>query len=321
MKKIYRILALFIVICLAFSLAACGKKDSKDDKKIVIGYSTIAYSIAVLPQFMYSNLESGCAERGWDFLPLAAEGDPMLQGEQVKQLVQQEPDFIVLFPADPELAVDWVKDIADAGIPCVALHVDVADSVKQHVTAYVGINNYKMASDIAMAIIAQYGADAAINIVEIGGVPVQTDYIQRVAGFDDTIRANSNYNILGLDWAFSSRADAQAIMENYISTYGNQIDVLMGFDDDLTLGGVNALQAAGMTDVGVYSVTGQNEAIAAIKDGKMTLSAYFSCANAISEVFRCLDAMVAGNAVSEYYHYIDTPFITSSNASQFENEF
>lgn len=321
MKKLVRILTLILVISLVFSLAACDKKPKQEDKKITIGYSTIAYAIAVLPQFMYSNLEKGCADRGWEFLPLAAEGDPMLQGEQVKQLVQQEPDFIVLFPADPELAVDWVNDIAAAGIPCIALHVDVAESVRQHVTAYVGIDNYKMASDIAMAIINDYGADADINIVEIGGVPVQTDYIQRVAGFDDTIKANSNFNILGLEWAFSSRAEAQGIMENYISAHGDQINVLMGFDDDLTLGGVNALQAAGMTDVGVYSITGQNEAIAAIKEGKMTLSAYFSCATAIEEVFKCLDTLAAGNTVSEYFHYINTPFITAANADQFKNEF
>jgi len=322
MKRTSRILAVLIAVALVFSLTSCNKASStKPDKQIVIGYSTIAYSIAVLPQFMYSNLEKGCADRGWKFLPLAAEGDPMLQGEQVKQLIQQDPDYIVLFPADPELAVDWVNNIAAANIPCVALHVDVSDSVHDKVSAYVGINNYKMASDIAMAIINHYGADAGINIVEIGGVPVQTDYIQRVAGFDDTIKANSNFNILGLDWAYSSRADAQGIMENFISTYGKQINVLMGFDDDLTLGGVNALQAAGMTDVGVYSITGQNEAIQAIKDGKMTLSAYFSCATAVDEVFKILETLVAGNKVTDYYHYIDTPFITADNADSFTNEF
>ena len=322
MKKIFRALSLILVICLAFSLTACSKKDTKQEaKQITIGYSAIAYSIAVLPQYMYSNLQKGCEDRGWNFLPLVAEGDPQLQGEQITQLIQQDPDYIVMFPADPDMAIDWVKEISDAGIPCIALHVDVAESARPNVTAYVGPDNYKVASDIAMAIINQYGADAGINIVEIGGVPVQTDYIQRVAGFDDTIKANSNFNILGLDWAWSSRADAQGIMENFISTYGNQINVLMGFDDDLTLGGVNALQAAGMTDVGVYSITGQNEAITAIKDGTMTLSAYFSCATAIDEVLKCLDTLVAGNTVSEYFHYIDMPFITAANADQFHNEF
>jgi len=321
MKKIIRGLSLLTVIALLFILAACGNGGSKADDKIVIGYSTIAHNIAVLPQFMYSNLEKGCAERGWDLLLLAAEGDPMLQGEQVKQLIQQEPDFIVLFPADPMLAIDWVNDIAEAGIPCIALHVDVDESVRQHVSAYVGINNYQMASDIAMEIIRHYGANAEINIVQIGGVPVQTDYIQRVAGFTDTINANSNFNILGIEWAFSSRADAQGFMENYISTYGDSINVLMGYDDDLTLGGVNALQAAGMTDVRVYSITGQNEAIAAIKDGKMTLSAYFSCADAIAEVFRCLDDLVAGKPIDNYFRFIKTPFITIDNAHQFQNEF
>ncbi len=349
MKKI---LALLLAMAMVFGMVACGASeeasvaseaaastaastaasvaeevaanpDRNGDGTVTIAYSAIAYSIAVLPQYLYSNLEATCKERGWEFVPLAAEGDAMLQGEQVNQLVQQDPDYFVLFPADPALAVDWVQAIGDAGIPCITLHTDVAanedGTPNANVAAYCGPDNVAMAADIAKTLIEKHGADAGLKIVEIGGVPVQSDYIQRVAGFDEYIKANSNYEILGIEWAFSSRADAQGYMESFIGTYGDEIDVLMGFDDDLTLGGVNALQEAGMTDVEVYSITGQKEAMTAVQDGKMTLTAFYSTAAAVADVFSVIDQLSAGET-PEYYHYTATPHVTSENVAEYASQ-
>lgn len=330
MKNVKKLIALLLALSLIFALAACGGSDEggseealaadrNGDGTVTIAYSAIAYNIALLPQYLYSNLEQTCSERGWEFTPLAAEGDAMLQGEQVDTLIQQDPDYFVLFPADPALAVDWVKNIADAGIPCITLHTDVAADGQEYVEAYCGPNNYTMAENIAKALVEKHGADAGLKIVEIGGVPVQSDYIERVAGFDTYITENTNYEILGLEWAYSSRADAQTIMENFISTYGDGIDVLMGFDDDLTLGGVNALQAAKMTDVEVYSITGQKDAVQAISDGKMTLTSFYSTADTVAEVFRIIDALAAGESV-DYFHYTNVPHITQDNAGDYTDK-
>ena len=344
MKKI---LALLLAMAMVFGMVACGTSegsaaseaaastassvaaevaanpDRNGDGTVTVAYSAIAYSIAVLPQYLYSNLEATCKERGWDFVPLAAEGDAVLQGEQVNQLIQQDPDYFVLFPADPALAVDWVQAIGDAGIPCITLHTDVAanedGTPNANVAAYCGPDNKTMAADIAKALIEKHGADAGLKIVEIGGVPVQSDYIDRVAGFDEYIKANSNYEILGIEWAFSSRADAQSYMESFIGTYGDEIDVLMGFDDDLTLGGVNALQEAGMTDVEVYSITGQKEAMTAVQDGKMTLTAFYSTATVVADVFSVIDQLSAGET-PEYYHYTVTPHVTSENIGEYASQ-
>jgi ABC-type sugar transport system substrate-binding protein len=300
--------------------AATAPADRNGDGKVVIGYSSIAYSIAVLPQYIFAGLEADCKTRGWELQHLSAEGDAMLQGEQISQLIQQDLDYLVVFPADPMLAVDWMKEVSEAGIPAVMIHTDVAEVGREYAKAYCGPDNYAMAESLAKAVVEKYGADAGIGIVEIGGVPVQSDYIERVAGFDDYIKANSNFKVLGLEWAYSNRADAQSYMENFISTYGNQINVLMGFDDDLTLGGVNALQAAGMTDVGVYSITGQKEAIQAIKDGKMTMTAYYSTAATAQNALKCIDDLAAGKTI-EYFHYTDVPLITKENADKYEGEF
>lgn len=341
MKKM---IALLLALAMAFALAACGTADDEPagsdagtpgvedsvnydrngDGEVVVAYSCIAYSIAILPQYLYSNLKDTCDARGWTFISLAAEGDAMLQGEQVSQLVQQDPDYFVLFPADPALAEDWVQEIGDAGIPCVTVHTDAADNTdgngNSNVLGYCGPNNYQMAYDLGMALIEANGADAGLKIVEIGGLAVQSDYIERVQGFADAIAEHSNYEILGIEWAGSSRADAQTYMENFIGTYGDEIDVLMGFDDDLTLGGVNALQEANMTDVQVYSITGQIEAMEAIQNGTMTCTAFYTTANEIADVFAIIDAYAAGEDIGAYAHDTLVINVTSENVADYADQ-
>lgn len=323
MKKI---VALLLALVMVFSLAACGNSagnkessepaDRNGDGKVTIAYSAIAYSIAVLPQYLYANIEKECKERGWEFISLAAEGDAVLQGEQVSQLVQQDPDYFLLMPADPALAVDWVAEINDAGIPCITVHTDVNDQVA---AAHCGPDNYAMAEALAKALVEKHGPDAGLKIVEIGGVPVQSDFILRVSGFDTYIKENTNYEILGIEWAFTNRADAQGYMENFISTYGDEIDVLMGFDDDLTLGGINALQAANMTDVEVYSITGQKEAMAAVEAGTMTMTAFYSTALTASNAFDCIEKLAAGEQI-EYFHYTNVPNVTIENVAEYKDQ-
>lgn len=319
MKKI---IALILVIAMAFTLVACASGDSKksDDEPITIAVSTIAYSIAILPTYLMDSLQELCEAEGWNFEMLAAEGDAELQGEQVSTLISKKPDYLVILPADPTLAIDWCQEAADADIPAIAIHVDVDESCHgETCVAYCGNNNEAIAQQMFDYIAEKNGADANMNIVEIGGVPVQADYITRTETFNSNL--GNGYTQLGdIAWAYSSRADATTYMENFISSYGDQIDILVGFDDDLTLGGVNALQEKGMTDVQVYSITGQIEALQAIKDGKMTATVFTPTAAMAEKAVAVIKALEAGETV-DYYQYIETPMVDASNVDQFEGEF
>ncbi len=319
MKKI---IALILVLAMAFGLVACSSGEAKtDDEPITVAVSTIAYSIAVLPTYLLDSLKELCEAEGWNFEMLAAEGDAELQGEQISTLISKNPDYLVLFPADPTLAIDWCQEAADADIPTIAIHVDVDESCKGTTcVAYCGNDNAAIANQLFEYISEKNGADAAMNIVEIGGVPVQADYITRTETFNANLEG-TNYTQLGdIAWAYSSRADATTYMENFISSYGDQIDILVGFDDDLTLGGVNALQEKGMTDVQVYSITGQIEALQAIKDGKMTATVFTPTAAMAEKAVEVIKALEAGEEV-EYYQYIETPIVDASNVDQYEGEF
>ncbi len=314
MKKI---ISLILALAMVFTLCACGGGSAKDEE-VTIAVSTIAYSIAVLPKVLIDNLQTLCDERGWTMELLAAEGDAMLQGEQISTLVAKDPDYLVIFPADPTLAIDWCQEAADNDVPTICMHVDVDASCKTDGTcvAYCGIDNQAVATSIYNYMVEKNGDDAQMGIVEIGGVPVQADYIVRTGTFNDAI-AGSGYTQLGdIAWAYSSRADAQTAMENFIGSWGDQIDILVGFDDDLTMGGVNALQAAGMTDVQVYSITGQKEAMTAIQEGKMTMTVFTPTMKIAEKVVGVIEALEAGETV-DYYQYIDAPIVDASNVADY----
>ena len=327
-----RLISLLLALVMVLCLCACGGTTEEpaapaegeaaaapaDGEPITVAVSTIAYSIAVLPQVLIDNLEAKCDANGWEFELLAAEGDAMLQGEQISTLISKEPDYLVIFPADPTLAIDWCQEAYDNDVPVICMHVDVDESCKDSGTcvAYCGIDNTAVATSIYNYMVEKNGTDAAMNIVEIGGVPVQADYIVRTETFNNAI-AGSSYTQLGdIAWAYSSRADAQTAMENFIGSYGDQINILVGFDDDLTMGGVNALQEAGMTDVQVYSITGQKEAMQAIQDGKMTMTVFTSTAAMAQKVVDTISALEAGETV-DYYQYIDAPIVDASNVAEY----
>ena len=109
-------------------------------------------------------------------------------------------------------------------------------------------------------------------MVQISGVPFLKDYQLREAGFK-TAMADSNYNLYEPDYAFSSRTDAKSAMEQHIQADGDKINIVIGYDDDLTMGAVDAIQEANLGDkIKVYSFTGQNDAIQAVKDGKLEMT-------------------------------------------------
>ena len=228
-------------------------------------------SIAPWAKAMNVNVEKECKAKGWDVISLSAEGDMQKQTEQVNTLITKKVDLIILFAGDNKISIDWVKKIRNAGIPCIMVALNVDPVGRQYVNAFVGPDQEAMTKKIADYIIKKHGADANLTIVSISGVPVQYDYIVRLKGFKDGI-AKTKYKFIGPEYAYSSRADAQKFMETYISVYGKKINVLMGFDDDLTLGGIAAIEEAGLKGIEVYSITGQNEAIKAVKDGKIEMT-------------------------------------------------
>lgn len=113
-----------------------------------------------------------------------------------------------------------------------------------------------------------------INIVILEGTVGSSAAVGRSKGFNEAFEASpnkANYKILASQTGDFTRQKGQEVMESFLKTYGNQIDVLFSQNDDMALGAIQAIEAAGMKPgkdiiiVGADAVKGMFQAII---DGK-----------------------------------------------------
>ena len=109
----------------------------------------------------------------------------------------------------------------------------------------------------------------------------------------------------------------ESFMEQHIQADGDAIDAVMGYDDDLTMGAVAAIQEAGLGDqIKVYSLTGQNDAIQAVADGQLQLTVMNRADDIAAETCVAMyEYLTTGS--TEYYHYTNLTFITPDNVNDY----
>lgn len=326
MKNLRKLLAFALALCMVLAFAACSSStDTKADdiaavsadglKGKTIGYVTIS-SAAPWGGRIDSTLAQLVPEAGATYRNLDAQTDTAKVAEYCQQMIDAGVDALIIFGGDPSANVDIVKSAADAGIAVFMAALDVAEDGRQYVEACVGPDQEQMCYEIGQYIIKQNGADAGLKVVQISGVPFLDDYIQREAGFKRAME-ETNYNVLEADYAFSSRSNAKSFMENHITAEGDSINIVMGFDDDLTMGAVAAIEEAGLTDsIKVYSLTGQNDAIQAVADGKMELTVMNRADGIAAELINAMNEYFT-TGETEYYHYTDLTYIDASNVNDY----
>ena len=280
-----------------------------------IGYVTIN-SASPWSGCIDSALGQLVQDAGATYRNLDAQTDTAKVAEYCQQMIDANVDALVIFGGDPAANSDIAKTADEAGIPVFMAALDVSENGKQYVKACVGPDQEQMCYEIGQYIIEQNGADAGCKVVQISGVPFLDDYIQREAGFARAMK-DTNYELMEPDYAYSSRSDAKTFMENHIQAEGDSIDIVMGYDDDLTMGAVAAIEEAGLTDkIKVYSLTGQNDAIQAVADGKLELTV-MNRADAIAKELTVAMAEVFTNGTTEYYHYTELTYITKDNVNDY----
>lgn len=285
---------------------------------LTIGYVTINSS-APWGGLVGTNFEAYAEACGATVNVLDANTDSDVVTQYCEQFIAEGVDALVVFGGDPSAMSEVAIEASDAGIPMFLCALDADEETEGYddVTAMIGPDQYDICADIAAYIVDTLGTDEEYNVFEINGVPFLQDYIDRTAGFEDYMADYSNFTLVDIQDAYSDRTEAKSFTENWITAYGDDVDIIMGYDDDLTMGAVQAIEEAGMTgEVLVYSMTGQADAIQAIIDGQMECT-----------VMNRTDSIAAGTvtAIAEYFETGSTDriqrceyyFITADNAEEY----
>ena len=114
-----------------------------------------------------------------------------------------------------------------------------------------------------------------VNIVELQGTVGSAPAIDRKKGFEEIIKADPRYKIIRSQTGDFTRAKGKEVMEAFLKAEGKKINVLYAHNDDMAIGGIQAIEEAGLAPgkdilvIGVDAVKGAFEAMIA---GKMNVT-------------------------------------------------
>lgn len=192
--------------------------------------------------------------------------DPNVQNDQFDTMIVQNYDAIIFVPIDIQAGSLPVEKAIAAGIPVIGSNTRVNTD---KLTAYIGNNDV-----IAGEMQTQYVVDRLNgkgNIVAIEGPIGQSAQIERRKGMQNVLAKYPDIKLLDMKPGNWSRAEALALMENWLTAFPGQINGVIGQNDDLGLGAIQAIKAAGLKvgDFAVSGVDGINDAFAAAKTGEL----------------------------------------------------
>ncbi len=177
-----------------------------------------------------------------DFV-LATASDAAEQVSDIEDMVAtRNIDALVVLPFESDPLTGPVKSVADAGT-----WVTVVDrGLSQE-----GIEDLYVAGDNPGfgRVSGEYMAgrlDEGAQIVALRGIPTTIDN-ERVAGFEQAIEG-SGIEVLEMEHGNWNRDDSFEVMQDFLSKY-DQIDAVWAADDDMAVGVLAAIEAAGREDV------------------------------------------------------------------------
>lgn len=192
--------------------------------------------------------------------------DALVQQEQFETMITQGYDAIIFVPIDIEAGAAAVQAAADAGIPVFGSNTRVNSEL---LNAYVGSDDVQSGYMEAKHVLDKIGCKG--NVVVIEGPIGQSAQIQRLEGNEKALAECPDVKVVEQQTANWSRAEAQTLMENWLTAHPEGIQGVIGQNDEMALGAIEAIKAAGMKvdDFAIAGIDGVTDALNAVKAGEM----------------------------------------------------
>ena len=256
MKKF---LSIIMTLMLSSSLlVGCSAKDD--------GVQKIGLILSTLDNPFFVDLKTGIEKKanelGYDVVVLDSQNDPAKEVSNMEDLTIKNVDVVLLNPVDSDSAIASVMIANGSNLPVITVdRVANGGEVVSHIASDNAAGG-KMAADY---LIEQLGGKG--KIVELEGIAGSSATRDRGQGFEDGIK-NSDFDLIAKQSADFDRTKGLSVMENIIQSKG-EIDAVFAQNDEMALGALKALEVAKMNEVLVVGFDATDDAVEAVKNGKM----------------------------------------------------
>lgn len=192
--------------------------------------------------------------------------DASVQLNQFETMATQGFDAIIFVPIDIEAGAAAVEVAAKSNIPVIGSNTRV-NSDKLY--SYIGSNDVESGYMEAEAVINAMGGSG--NVVIIEGPIGQSAQIERREGNLKSIAEHSGVTVLEMKTANWSRAEAMSLMENWLSAHPGEINGVIGQNDEMALGAIQAIKDAGLdiSNFPTAGIDGVTDALTGVKNDEM----------------------------------------------------
>ena len=301
---------LLLALTTVFMVAGCGGDNSD---KVSNPDGVIAYAahekMSGIPEKLFNGVKTKSEAAGWQFVNEIADGNANLQLDQVNKMVDDKAAAIVIVAQNGDSIVPAVKRANEA------TNRDINGGVFTNV-----VNNERQAGELQADYMAAHLPQNA-KIVYIKGDMTIAAGVDRYEGFKEAIKAKRpDVEIIASnstgDWS-----EAQGIRELslWLGMYP-QIDGVASANDDMAIGAIKAMKAAGRFNdsVIVCGVDSNDNALASIAAGEMKMTVKQDADKIVETIMGLLQQVKQGQSPEKGNVLVPMIAITKDNLSQYK---
>ena len=254
----------------AFTAAALTASLSFAADKITVGFAQVGAESAWRTANTKS-IKDEAAARGIDLKFSDAQQKQENQIKAVRSFIAQRVNVIVLAPVIEAGFEPVLKEAKRAHIPVILSDRRVKVSDDSLYVTFIGADFIEEGRRAGEAMAKITGGKA--TIAELDGTPGAAPANDRKKGFEEAIAKYPDMKVVMEQTGDFTRAKGKEVMEAFLkSPDGKNITALYAHNDDMALGAIQAIEAAGLkpgTDVKIVSVDGVKSAFEAMAAGKL----------------------------------------------------
>ncbi|MEO8095849.1 MAG: ABC transporter substrate-binding protein [Pseudolysinimonas sp.] len=269
MKKL--ISGIAVVGALALTLTGCagGAGGAADDGIITVGFAQTGSESGWRAANTASMKAAFSEDNGFKLVFNAADNKIEAQIAAVRSFINQGVDAIVVAPIVEDGWDDVLNEAKQAGIP-VILEDRTVTSSEDLYSSWVGLD-FKKEGVTAGTWAAETFGSTPTNMVVLEGTTGSAPANDRAEGFAEAIKGSAITTLDSQTGNFT-RADGKTVMEGFLQKYGSDIDLVYAHNDDMALGAIDAIEAAGLVpgkDIQIVSIDAVKDGLQALIDGKI----------------------------------------------------
>ncbi|MEH3034009.1 MAG: ABC transporter substrate-binding protein [Aeromicrobium erythreum] len=266
------------VAALATSLAACGSSGSSggnDDGKLTMGFAQVGAESGWRTANTKSIQETAKAE-GVNLKFSDAQQKQENQIKAIRSYIQQKVDVIAFSPV---VETGWdavLQEAKRAKIPVILTDRAVDSKDDSLYVTFLGSDFVEEGEKAGQWLVdnaqdADVNKDGKINVVQLEGTTGAAPAIDRKKGFADVTKSDDAIDVVASQTGDFTRDGGKKVMESFLKSQ-KDIDVVYAHNDDMGLGAIEAIEAAGKKpgkDIKIITVDAVKDGMTALSEGKI----------------------------------------------------